>query len=315
MAEGLRVAYPPLEHMLAGDPRLSRADLQHLQDWLAKQPHLPPMLDEELAPFLACSEYSLQRAKQLVDKFWTMRTHAPELFSGRDPDDADNREQLQAFRVARLPRCAPGGQRVVVLGYAPAAAFDPARFDGARSLRLSTALMEVVGLQEAQAPAGRAPLALLLDALHVSLAHLARTPLPALQRLMAFVQEAAPLRISAVHVIRLGAVGHRALALVRPLMSPELQRMTHFHSGDMAEFYEEFPKDILPEEFGGTCGTIAEYHGALVRELCARREWLLAQEARRVDEGRRPPGAASPLQGAYAQLFGAHGSFRQLQID
>lgn len=79
-------------------------DIEHLKSWLAKQPHLHAkdgqfhlrhpvhvrkrmyvLDDHRLLCFLRGTKFSLERAKEKIDLYYTARTLIPEVFSNRDP--------------------------------------------------------------------------------------------------------------------------------------------------------------------------------------------------------------------------------------
>jgi hypothetical protein len=43
------------------------------------------LTDEQLILFLHCCQHSLEASKQTIEAYYTIRTHAPELFGNRDP--------------------------------------------------------------------------------------------------------------------------------------------------------------------------------------------------------------------------------------
>jgi len=43
------------------------------------------LTDEQLILFLHCCKHSLEACKQTIEAYYTIRTHAPELFGNRDP--------------------------------------------------------------------------------------------------------------------------------------------------------------------------------------------------------------------------------------
>ena len=42
------------------------------------------LTDEQLILFLHCCQHSLETCKQVIEAYYTIRTHAPELFGNRD---------------------------------------------------------------------------------------------------------------------------------------------------------------------------------------------------------------------------------------
>lgn len=73
-----------LEDEIKKNPELSRVDVESLREWCNKQPHLPKIEDSELALFLHSNYYRIEPTKKTIDAFYTMRTHVPDFFTGRD---------------------------------------------------------------------------------------------------------------------------------------------------------------------------------------------------------------------------------------
>lgn len=58
------------------------------KEWISKVPHLRARTDDQfLVIFLRGCKYSLEKAKQKLDMFYTLRSHIPELMLDRDPLD------------------------------------------------------------------------------------------------------------------------------------------------------------------------------------------------------------------------------------
>ncbi|KAK7866407.1 hypothetical protein R5R35_009829 [Gryllus longicercus] len=294
---------PSLEESLQSCPRLKADDVQRLQEWLSKQPHLPRMSAEELVPFLHRAAYSLERAKAGVDAFWTLRAQAPEVFADRDPALPANRQALDFFELSLLPKPDAGGCPVVCMGFAPRR--DLSAFDAWRAANACGALMEVTVVRHPTASA----FVCVLDAAHLRLGHLTRAPPRLLHVLLAFIQQAVPVPMKAIHVINVHALVEKAMFLVKPFLGKELHRLLHFHSGPMEAFYAALPRDMLPKEFGGTSGSTAEYHQESIARLHKHKDWMLSLAARGADESKRP---ADPSQ---RSAFGIVGSFKKLEID
>lgn len=74
-------------------PARLEADLAALKEWIKQQPHLRANTDDQfLVAFLRGCKYSLERAKAKIDKFYTLKTKFPELFSATNVDDPKFRE-------------------------------------------------------------------------------------------------------------------------------------------------------------------------------------------------------------------------------
>jgi hypothetical protein len=70
--------------------------LNQFKEWIRKSPHLKiNESDQFLLFFLRCSKYSLEKAKQKLDMYYTVRTHVPEFIANRDPLNKESREILK----------------------------------------------------------------------------------------------------------------------------------------------------------------------------------------------------------------------------
>lgn len=71
-------------------------DLETLKSWIEQQPHLKSRTDDQfLIQFLRGSKYSLEKAKERIDMFYTMKTKYPELFSLTDDENLRFRELVR----------------------------------------------------------------------------------------------------------------------------------------------------------------------------------------------------------------------------
>ncbi|XP_004929250.1 alpha-tocopherol transfer protein-like isoform X2 [Bombyx mori] len=88
------------------DPSRINSDIQHLKDWLSKQPHLRARTDDQwLLAFLRGCKYSLERTKEKLDLYYSVRTTAPELFSIK-PSNPLFDEILSLGAILILPKTA-----------------------------------------------------------------------------------------------------------------------------------------------------------------------------------------------------------------
>lgn len=73
---------------LGEDANRIEESLTAFREWIKKVPHLKARTDDQfLVTFLRGCKYSMEKAKQKLDMFYTLRTHIPELMLDRDPLD------------------------------------------------------------------------------------------------------------------------------------------------------------------------------------------------------------------------------------
>jgi len=67
------------------EPKRRAADVQAIRDWLKKQSHIVAQPDDQtIVSFLRGCKFSLERTKEKLDMYYTMRTAAPEFFGERN---------------------------------------------------------------------------------------------------------------------------------------------------------------------------------------------------------------------------------------
>jgi CRAL/TRIO domain len=67
-------------------PERVQDDIDKLKLWIKQTPHLKARTDNQfLIAFLRGCKYSMEKAKQKLDLFYSVRQHAPEIIRNRDP--------------------------------------------------------------------------------------------------------------------------------------------------------------------------------------------------------------------------------------
>lgn len=94
-------------------------DVQAFKNWIAKQPHLRVRTDDQfLVNFLRGSKHSLERAKEKLDLFYTIRTSMADIFTDIDPTSPRNLELLRLGSMLPLPNTiTPDGPRIMLMRY------------------------------------------------------------------------------------------------------------------------------------------------------------------------------------------------------
>ncbi|PZC74679.1 hypothetical protein B5X24_HaOG207348 [Helicoverpa armigera] len=121
------------------DPARLEADLQHIKDWLAKQPHINARTDDQwLVVFLRGCKFSLERTKEKLDLYYSVRTTAPELFQMRHTDPLfDEILGLGAFIILPKP-ATPDGPLIAIVRLS---SYDPNKYNIVDVMAATNALM------------------------------------------------------------------------------------------------------------------------------------------------------------------------------
>ncbi|PSN57132.1 hypothetical protein C0J52_01287 [Blattella germanica] len=91
--------------------------LDHLKQWLEMQPHLPNTEeDNRLERWLINCKNNLERTKETIDIYYSLKTLSPEIMSGRDSSKPWFKEVAKYGYAAVMPELTPEGDRISVYG-------------------------------------------------------------------------------------------------------------------------------------------------------------------------------------------------------
>ncbi|XP_020280810.1 uncharacterized protein LOC109853287 [Pseudomyrmex gracilis] len=296
--------YVPLEEEYKRNPELKASDLQILLDWMDKQPHLPKIQMFYLVYFLHSNYYYLEATKKTIDNFFTARTHMPELFCNRDPIGwKDLRQTFSVVAIVPLKQLTKEGY---VMTFAKLLDTEPTKFIQNEAIKYLFMTCETQNLMQGTNQGQ----IIILDAAGAKFGHVARMSNPIiLKKLLFYIQEAAPVRLKAIHVLNSMSIVDTIFNMIKPLMKPELINIVHFHT-NMETVKNYLPIEGLPNEYGGKAGTVNELVAKHIKLLEEFREWFKVDEDKRVNESLR----VEKFEGGN-DLFGVEGSFKKLEID
>ena len=124
-------------------PERMAEDVSKMREWLAKQPHLTVRDDDQtLVNFLRGSKYSLERAKEKLDLYYTVRTAMPDMYKNRDPTDKKSLEILKLGVMLPLPKTdGAAGPRVVLIR---PGRYDPQKYSIEDIFRVNSYFMDIL---------------------------------------------------------------------------------------------------------------------------------------------------------------------------
>ena len=185
------------KEQLNEDPARIADSLEALREWIKKSPHLRSRTDDQfLVTFLRGSKYSLEKAKQKLDMFYTLRTHIPELLSDRDPLNEKMQAIMKLGIGLPLPIESPGSPRLFLFRVG---AYDANVFTIQEVMKVTTMLVDILMLEDDNlSVAGQIGV---VDLAGVTIQHFMQMQ-PSFAKKMTMVsQDGSPLRQKGVHYI------------------------------------------------------------------------------------------------------------------
>ncbi|XP_022906146.2 alpha-tocopherol transfer protein-like [Onthophagus taurus] len=284
------------------DDKLKPGDAQILQEWMAKEQHLPKISDYQMLLFLSSCYYNIQATKTCLENFYTLKTHCPEFFSGRNLNQESVKTHLNTVIAAPFQQLIPTNNYMVCIVKLHNCKTDTFVFnDTIKVIDMAlTIYNQQLGPQEAHV--------LIMDGAGLQLGHVLKMNIMSLKKYFIFVQEAMPVRLKQIHVVNVNGIVEKFVNLVRQCLKRELQEQMYCHS-KMESLYKFVPKEVLPKDYGGNELSLEELHKNQVENIKEHIDLLIADEDVKSNEQKRV-GKAKNL-----EQFGIQGTFKKLDID
>lgn len=276
-----------------------------IRTWLSFQPHLPKLSDETIMLFLHSCYYSLERTKDTIENYYTLRGKCPEFFSNWNFDDLQ--ELWKVGEMAPLPKATPEGYQIILYRLKD---LDPSKLLFNDLVKCFCAFNDVKISEDGLVPG----YIVILDMKGLSFSHFMKvTPyVQSIRCILLYLQECHPVRLKQVHVINTVSFMDRVLSLIKPFIQSELMNILHLH-GSAESLSEYFPLDLMPEEYGGKQTAVSKLHDDFNRLMEERyKQWLKECEKFVANEKNRTGKPRKDITKASAEL---EGSFRKLDID
>nr|XP_016993199.2 alpha-tocopherol transfer protein [Drosophila takahashii] len=290
-------------------PSRVESDIATLKKWLQKQPHICACLEDQfLLSFLRGSKFSLEKAKQKIDRFYSLQAVIPEVFNEhRLADDPQVLEIIQMGVILRIPLDKEDtGPAVTIIR---AGSYDINKFKFQDIIRVGSMFGEIMMLEDDNASVSG--YLEIMDMSGVTGANLFALQPQLLSKFSAYADEAMPTRQKGIHFINVPKsfeTGFKALLGWFPGKIKERVSV----SSDPKAIFDRIPKHYLPIEYGGTKGTMKDITTEMEAKLLKYRSYFQdCQHFGTNDKLREEPSNLKPEE----SHFGLDGSFRQLVID
>ncbi|XP_055838918.1 clavesin-1-like [Episyrphus balteatus] len=251
------------ETELRETPEIREAAIKELRKLLHASPDLNYRDDDEfLVVFLRACHFYPESALKKMKSIASFRKDYAHLVRGL---------QLEPFKekfmhgntINVLKNCDQLGRRVMLIN--SGGAWDPAFVSSDETFQLLYGAHLVAQLEPESQVRG---VVCILDFEGLSFKQLKALTPNYLLRLLSFIQDAFPLRLKEVHVVKQPYIFKALWSLAKPMIQEKLRNRINFHGDDMKSLHKFIEPDYLPRDFGGYLPTI-DYGG---------KEWYEAVE-------------------------------------
>ncbi|EDV32780.1 uncharacterized protein Dana_GF21967 [Drosophila ananassae] len=258
--------------------------LEELITWFESNPNLPEKIEPiVMLRFMKCLEYNAEKIKALVELNYSLRNKNPHIFIERSIDDDMTAKCLRASDLLVLPGLTPEGNKLVFFRMVD---MEPNARNSVEETKIFYMMSDArFTLPDVEKPKDQDQDQLnesdiadgeiqIVDIEGYTLRHLAYVSIFVLRIHMKFLQEAYPSRLKTMHVINCPSYLDRLISMMSPFIREEVRKLIKYHTDGLESLYEEVPRDMLPNEYGGKAGTIAELKERNIQMMRDQRAYL-----------------------------------------
>jgi len=258
-------------------------DIETLREWLLTQKHLRTPLDDQfLITFLRGCKYSIQKAKEKIDLFFTVREEIPELVRNRDPLDKRIGALLKLGCSLAIPN--PPGDGGPQIQFIRPGLYNTSEYTVAELFKINSILTDVMISEDDNFIISGA--IGIMDFTNVTKEHFNELDAICLKKIAKLNQEAQPATYLAFHYIHISSQFEEIFNMFKGFMSEENRRRLYVHQ-NIETLYDYVPRKLLPTEYGGDAGPIQNMIDIFETKVISCREKLLRWEHYGVDESLR----------------------------
>ncbi|XP_061395798.1 clavesin-2-like [Musca vetustissima] len=282
------------------------ADLEALNTWIKLQPHLRARMDDQfLIQFLRGCKYSLERTKEKVDLYFSLKTKYPNMFASSDVDDPKFREMHNLGCYVLLPKPLNGnGCRICVGRFS----YSPDKFNIEDIYPPTSAMFEITFVNDPYAAIQG--FVFIFDFGECTASHLLQFTPTLCKKIVSFLEKSMPCRIRAAYFIKVPTAAQQILRVIFTLCSEKLRQRLFVLGNNINDLTKHIPLEYLPKDYGGNNGSFSELTKEYNKTFDLYREYFKENAKYGTDESLRP-GKPIDLDGP----FGLGGSFRKLAVD
>ncbi|XP_055531158.1 clavesin-1-like [Wyeomyia smithii] len=282
--------------------------LAQMREWIAKNPHIKKCRTDPvfLLRFLRTKKFSVVQACEMLEKYLSIRQTYPKWFRNCDIDNAELEAVIDGGYILPLPQRDSNGHQLVL---SVAGNLDLNRVNSTVLAKAHFLVQEVLADDEEAQICGYIQC---LDDRQLSMRLLSLWSLVDIKRVTECMQNGIPTRIRSFNFIGLPSSAITIMEFCVSLLSEKLKKRVNLFRS-VKDFAAKVDKSILPEEYGGTAGPIADMIAQFKERCRVKRAQLLAMDDMQIEITKSSSFYADTCRRDLD--VGIIGSFRKLEVD
>jgi hypothetical protein len=276
-------------------------DVQKLKDWMQTQPHFPEILDDKrIENFFLLNKCSMEKTKQAIDMYYTIRTLIPDMFENIHPNLPQMQELMDIAYCTILPRLTNDMYRVLAFKIRNEHLIDKMEPHNVMGLLLN---IQELRLKE-DVMFGDI---VILDLKGINMGYVAKLTPSIVSKFLTIYEKVFSMRIKAVYIINSQSFINTVLNILKTIMKPKL--FDRIHVCQDTSILSNIPKEILPKDYGGDESSLEQLQEILKEKFVQYQDRFDRLEKLRVNNSLRPAKLEND------ELLGFHGNFKKLSVD
>ncbi|XP_073969356.1 retinol-binding protein pinta-like isoform X2 [Rhodnius prolixus] len=248
--------------------------LEALRKWLTINAHLHAKSDDyNLIRFLRATKFNYEQAQKKISNFYILRGTAPEWFHNRNPNLPEIQKLLEIGVFLPLLERDDKGRMIIFIRVAAHNPYLHKQDDvfkvGMMTLDLALDKMEDVSVYGVVA---------IFDMDGVSYGHARQLTTSMIRKAVHSWQDCYPVRVKGLHFINSPVYINVVLNIFRRFMRQKMRSRVHVHGYDRKSLHNIVPKELLPEEYGGSNGKLQHLIDFWKKEVSSSTAWYEQDE-------------------------------------
>ncbi|KAJ3652208.1 hypothetical protein Zmor_018193 [Zophobas morio] len=276
-------------------------DVITLTKWMQTQPHFPEIMEPKtLQNFLIQNKFSIERCKQKIDMYYTIKSKLPEIYGTINPNSPGMHRARSILYSVLHPRLTKEMCRVLFM--------KVRNKDRVNELLIGDISRNFINLQELRM---REDVVfgdvMVLDCQGLAPLLFKVTPMSMYKSTVLIYERVYSLRLKKVYLLNLPAVGEKILSIVKKIMLPKLFERIEICTAETLK--ESFPIDMLPKDYGGEGYSLEELKDMWDAKFLEKKDFYDRLDQTRIHENLRPGKLKDD------DILGVYGNFKKVDLD
>lgn len=248
--------------------------LKELQDWIDAQPEMPKKFEKLLLlRYLKLCRWRVEKASQILKQTIVLRTEHPHIFTNRDPQSEVIQNIFEVGDMVPLLKTTPENYKICIFRMTN----DDVDHIDFNDVIKAFFMMSDVRLITPEEKLSDGEISI-FDMSQLSYKHFTKVIYSTVRFYLKYIQEAHPVRLRQVHILNSSGMIDRVMSLVKPFVPSKHLGLIHLHTPGSETLFDFIPRNILPNEIGGSAGPIADVRAVWMDKLVQHRDYLMNDE-------------------------------------